>query len=178
MIYNPREDSLLLQKYVKTLSGGRSFLDLGSGSGIQAETALKAKAKSVLATDINPESIKLLKSKGIKYIKSDLFDKIKSFFDLIAFNPPYLPDDKREDPSSALATSGGHRGDEVTLRFLNQASKYLNPRGKILLITSSLTPKDKINDTLKKQKLKYKVLEERKFFMEVLEIWEISKTYN
>ena len=54
MIYEPREDSYLLQKYVKKYSKGKYFLDIGSGSGIQAKTAIKAKAKSVLATDINP----------------------------------------------------------------------------------------------------------------------------
>jgi release factor glutamine methyltransferase len=77
-------------------------LDIGSGSGIQAETALNSKAKSVLATDINPESIKLLRSKKINAINSNLFTKVKGKFDLIIFNPPYLPLDKREDKEAQL----------------------------------------------------------------------------
>ena len=55
-IYEPAEDSYLLQKYVKELAIGR-VLDMGTGSGIQAITALKnLQVRLVLAVDINPEA--------------------------------------------------------------------------------------------------------------------------
>lgn len=107
MIYPPREDSFLLEREVKKYAKGKSFLDIGTGSGIQAKAAKQAGAKSVLAADINPESLKHLKVQGINVVKSNLFSNIKRKFDLIAFNPPYLPRDKREDKESALTTTGG-----------------------------------------------------------------------
>ena len=138
MIYTPREDSFLLEKQVKLYSKDKSVIDIGSGSGIQAKAAKLAGAKSVLASDINQEAIKHLKENGIKAIKSDLFENIKGKFDLILFNPPYLPKDKREDKENELTNSGGKRGDEIILRFLKQAADHLNKNGIILLLVSSV----------------------------------------
>ena len=51
-IYEPREDSILLEKYVKQYAKG-FVLDIGTSSGIQALAASKSKkVKEVLATDI------------------------------------------------------------------------------------------------------------------------------
>ena len=56
-IYEPREDSFLLEKYVvKYTKPGYIVLDMGTGSGIQADAASK-KAKKVIAADINPGAI-------------------------------------------------------------------------------------------------------------------------
>lgn len=49
MIYEPEEDSYLLEKYVKKLAKGK-VLDLGTGSGIQALAAKKT-CKEVKAAD-------------------------------------------------------------------------------------------------------------------------------
>ena len=59
--YEPREDSYLLQKFVKKHAIG-IVLDLGTGLGIQAITASKnKKVKKVLAADINREVLKTAK---------------------------------------------------------------------------------------------------------------------
>ena len=99
MIYSPSDDSCLLEEQVKKYSKGKKFLDMGSGSGIQASAAKGAEASLILAVDINKEAIEILKSKGIPAVQSDLFLNIskENKFDIIAFNPPYLPKDKRED---------------------------------------------------------------------------------
>ena len=66
MIYEPVEDSFLLNKYVDKLAFGR-VLDVGTGSSIQAISAAKKKnVKSVLAVDINEEAVAQLKKKNIK----------------------------------------------------------------------------------------------------------------
>ena len=178
LIYNPREDSYLLQKQVKKYAKDESVLDIGSGSGIQAKTAIKAKAKSVLATDINQEAVLHLKSKGINAIKSNLFSNIKKNkkFDLIVFNPPYLPEEKREDKETYLFTTGGKRGDELIIKFLKQAKSHLNKNGIILIVLSSLTPKNKILSLMEKQDMNYKVLSSQSFFFETLEVWEIQNS--
>ena len=174
MIYPPREDSFLLEREVKKCAKGKSFLDLGTGSGIQAKAAKAAKAESILCADINEEALKELKAQGFSTIKSNLFSNIKERFDLIAFNPPYLPEDKREDEESALTTTGGKSGGELIALFLKDVKKHLNKNGIVLLVISSLTPKEKISKVLEKNSLNYKVIFSQKFFFETLEVWKIE----
>ena len=109
-----------------------------------------------------------------KFIHSNLFSKVKSKFDLILFNPPYLPEDKREDKESALATTGGKKGDEIILKFLKQSKSYLNKNGTILLLVSSLTPLEEIESLLTKQKMKFEFISSKKIFFETLSIMKIT----
>jgi len=176
MIYTPREDSFLLKKYVLFYAQGKRVLDVGTGSGIQALAAKDSGALKVLALDIDEEAVKKVNALGIECIKSDLFEKIKERFDLIVFNPPYLPKNKIEDLESARITSGGLKGDEIIIRFLKQSKKHLGENGKILIVLSSLTPRKRILELLKKQKWNYKILETQNYFMESLEVWEIERS--
>src|SRR3989338_7078460 len=103
-IYEPREDSALLEKYVRQHAKGL-VLDMGTGSGIQAITAShNNKVKSVIALDVQEEVIEHCKksiiNKKIKFFVSDLFEifeknsRLKSKkFDTIILNHPYLPED-------------------------------------------------------------------------------------
>ena len=104
MIYQPREDSYLIQKHVRKYAEGR-VLDMGTGSGILAkEAASSPNVREVVAVDINKKVIdklnkefseEITKSKQkIKLLKSDLFSKVDGTFNLIICNPPYLPQDK------------------------------------------------------------------------------------
>ena len=76
MIYDPEEDSFLLQKFVKKYSKGL-VLDMGTGSGIQAVTASE-NADKVIGLDISKEVIKYckknIKTKNIEFFKSNLFE--------------------------------------------------------------------------------------------------------
>jgi len=171
-IYQPAEDSYLfansLKKYLSK-NKIQSYLDMGTGSGILAETASKYIDKeNILAADINPEAVKLLKQKGFNAKKSNLFSNIKQKFDLITFNAPYLPLDPREPKSSQLATTGGKCGDEISIEFIGQAKKHLNKNGKVFLLISSLTPMKKIG------RFNYKIIARKKIFMEELLILEIN----
>lgn len=167
MIYEPAEDSFLLQKHVRKYAQGK-VLDLGAGSGIQAITALE-KTKNVLAVDVDPEAVKLLKEKGLKAKISDLFSNVKGKFDLIIFNPPYLPKDEREPEDSALTTAGGKKGSEIIEKFLRQAKKFLKKEGRILMVCSSLT--GDVEKLFKKYGYKFEKLEEEKMFFEKLYVY-------
>ncbi len=171
-IYQPAEDSYFfadfLEKYLKK-NKVDSYLDMGSGSGIFSETAMKfIDKKNILTADINPSSVKFLKQKGFNAVKTNLFEKVKTKFDLITFNAPYLPLDSREPKSSRVATTGGKFGDEISVEFLKGAKKYLCKNGKIFLLISSLTPMEKI------KKFKPKIVMRKRFFMEELLILEFS----
>ncbi len=170
MIYEPREDSLLLEKYVKRIAHGK-VLDMGTGSGIQA-LAAKKKTKDILAADINPEAVKRMQSLGINAIQSDLFSNIKETFDIIIFNPPYLPRAPDEDEESQQITTGGRQGYEVLERFLKDAKQHLNPQGVILIVYSSLT--GNVDKLAKKYKFMLTVLEEKKVFFENLIVAKLS----
>lgn len=170
MIYEPAEDSFLLQKHVKKYAYGK-VLDMGAGSGIQALTALE-KTKDVVAVDIDPSAVKLLKEKGIKAKVSDLFSNVKGKFDLIIFNPPYLPEDKREPKDSALTTAGGKRGYETIEKFLKQAKDFLKKDGKILMVCSSLT--GNVEELFKKYGYSFRKLDEEKFFFEKIYVYLLN----
>lgn len=174
-IYEPREDSELLQKYVKKLARGM-VLDMGTGSGIQAETAAKKSGiQKVIAADINPKAKKQVKNKKIRFIASDLFSKIpKTKFDTIIFNPPYLPEDPGiEDP----ALYGGKNGYEILEQFLSQAPDYLKKDGFILIIFSSLTDKKQVDRIIEKNLLEAKLLETQKLpVFEEIYCYQIKKS--
>ena len=173
MIYEPSEDSYLLAKYVDKFSKGK-VLDLGTGSGIQAETALKH-TKEVLAADISKEAVKFVKKKGIKARISDLFSNINEKFDLIIFNPPYLPKEELEDKESKKITTGGKKGYEILERFFSKVNNYLNKNGKMLIVFSSLTNKKKIDKIIRKNNFKFKLLEKEKMFFEELYCYLIER---
>ncbi len=176
MIYEPQEDSFLLLKHIKNYAKEK-VLDMGTGSGILAIEACKY-AEQVLATDIDKNSINYVKKKykeikNLKVIYSDLFGKVKGKFDLIIFNPPYLPHDEEEPLDSRRATTGGKEGYEIIEKFFIKAKKYLNKNGKILIVFSSLTNKDKVDFIIRKNKFKFKELEEEKHFFEKLFVYVV-----
>jgi release factor glutamine methyltransferase len=180
-IYKPSDDSYLfqnfLEQYLSNLQSSNpdicskiKLLDMGTGSGILSKTAIKfLAANNILAADINTEAIKNLSDEKFKTVHSNLFQTINQKFDLIIFNAPYLPRDSREPSDSQIATTGGQRGDEISLQFLKQAQSHLNPNGKILLLISSLTPINKI-----KKLWEYKIVARKKLFMEELSILEFQ----
>ena len=176
MIYQPAEDTYLIARTLARFVRGRSVLDMGAGSGFLIEAALNAGASSAMAADINPEVIEILRLKRLSAVQSDLFENISGCFDVIVCNPPYLPDDTRENPESKVALAGGKHGDEVTLRFLKQAPRHLTQGGIILLLLSSLTPKSRIIPLLKRQRLSHEVIATHKLFMERLEVWKITRS--
>lgn len=143
MTYKPGKDSMMMAEYLEDNPiEAESCLDMGTGSGILAKK-MREKAETVHAVDKDPEAVKYARERldDIKVYRSDLFSEVERKFDLIAFNPPYLPG---EDESDHSDWAGGKNGIELTERFLNNADSYLNKRGRILFLVSDRADSDQL----------------------------------
>ena len=189
-IYEPSEDSYLMSETLaaeipKLLKQNPNikFLEVGCGSGVNLETAKKSgiKLENIFGSDINIDSVYHCSNLGFNCIKSDLFEKFKGGvsvrgtlvplkFDIIVFNPPYLPLDKKEPLDSRSTTTGGKRGNEIAIKFLKEAKKFLIKDGRILIITSSLSS----NINFKLLGYKSKKIAFGKLFFEEISLWELK----
>jgi len=178
-VYCPREDSFLLAECVqKEKLAGKSFLDLGCGTGIQGIAALEKGAK-VLFADKNKEAAKAAQenAKNAGYIdfttrQSDLFEKIGEKFDFIAFNPPYVQQGEDEKPDERL--TGGKSGRKLIELFLKETKGHLGKEGKILLLCSSQDNFGKVEALMKKRGLEFRIAAKKNIFFEELRVYSAS----
>lgn len=171
MVYEPREDSFLLEEAVGKYASGR-VLDMGTGTGIQARAA-KSKGLRVVACDIDPNALAVAKerSNGITFINSHLFSSISGEFETIIFNPPYLPDAEPPD----IALDGGPTGMELLDQFLKQAKEYLSDGGQILFVQSSITGIGKTKQMLMELGYNWEIVSSKKVFFEELVVFRAWK---
>jgi release factor glutamine methyltransferase len=181
-VYSPSDDSFLLADSVEIGEVGK-VLDLGTGTGFLGILAAKW-AKWVLATDFNEAALRLAVKNAsengisnIEFRKSDLFSEVSEKFDLIIFNPPYLPTEKGE-PRDDLSKSwdGGLDGRETIDRFLEEVKEYLEPGGQVLMIGSSLSGYPKTMLELEKKGFSVTLMGVKKLDFEELVL--ISAIYN
>jgi len=144
-VYEPAEDSLLLAENLD-VKPGSTVLDVGCGSGFLGLVAART-AGTVISVDINSRAVectgqnaRLNSATNLEARKSDLFSNVTETFDLIIFNPPYLPTEEGEPSDEmSLAWDGGRSGREVIDRFLAGVSGHLNPGGRVVTLGSSLS---------------------------------------
>lgn len=174
MVYEPREDSWLLLESVKGRKAG-SALDMGTGTGIIANELSKS-CKQVVAVDIDPEAIAVAKkssnSKNVQFFVSDLFESVTGSFDLIVFNPPYLPPEPAPEAFKGSKTSEWAGGRPLIMKFLRQALTHLSPQARIILLLSSLTGLEP--EELEALGFRVEKKGEHKFFYERLGVYELS----
>ncbi len=202
-VYSPSDDTFLIVDYLKKKITNSSFddysikdvkyiLDMGTGTGIIAiflqifASQLSNFNPKIYASDILKDAIicaknneKMNNFKGkIHFIHSDLFKffpkKLKHKFNVIIFNPPYLPalEIKNDKPSTDIDYSwnGGKEGYETLLDFFNQVVPFLNPdRNAICLlyfITSSRVIRDNIIKLLLKLGFQTDIIAKKHIFFE------------
>jgi len=128
----------LLLKYIDQFPlKGKTFLELGAGSGLIAIHAGK-KAAVTTASDINPVAIDYLRKNclrnntKLRTLQSDLFDDIPlTKFDIIAINPPYY----KKQPNSLLdhAWYCGGNG-EYFFKLFRQLPAYVHENSQVIMV--------------------------------------------
>jgi release factor glutamine methyltransferase len=150
----PRPDTEILVE--ETLSICRKIdypemkiIDIGTGSGAIAIALAKEMPQAqVVATDISVAVLRVARKNAlnlglenqIAFRRSDLFDSVDDFFDIIVCNPPYISAGEYEklpagvkafEPREALLA--GESGTEFYEKLVYQAGTYFKKNGWLLL---------------------------------------------
>jgi len=172
-VYAPSDDTYLL---LESLSVPRNakFLDMGSGTGIVGIYAALHGASFVISIDVNTKASLITQCNAylngvpniVNSVNASLFETLrkKLRFDIIAFNPPYLP--VKDKGLLERAWSGGKSGRKIIDRFLNNVSNYLKDNGTLFLVQSSLSNPDKTMKFLRGQGFKTEIVRSKRFFFE------------
>ena len=139
------------------------------------------------ACDISEDAIQTAKKNAIAnqiwdniaYLKGNLFDpliishlrKNSRKFDVILFNPPYLPTDKkiiRDDNRTEMdyTWEGGIEGDELTLKFIKIIPEIAKKGAEFLFISSSQVNQDRILNWLKENNISVMYIKKKHIFFE------------
>lgn len=138
--YAPNEDSFLMLEVLSKFDlRGSKVLDLGTGSGILGLYCAKRGAH-LTVTDIHSTILDGVSSAAkklgveLKMIKSDMFLAVEGKYNLVLFNPPYLPSIGFNDNT----TDGGHQGRRFINKFFEGLEVHLERGGSALILVSSL----------------------------------------
>lgn len=151
LIPRPETEEMVMM-VVGAAEEGNSILDLCTGSGAIAIAAFKELEKyhrevKMTATDISADALEVAKenakrndARDIKFVQSDLFDKVRGKFDIIVTNPPYIPTATIEtlqrevrDHEPRLALDGGKDGLDFYRRIAEDAPKRLTRGGMLIM---------------------------------------------
>jgi ribosomal protein L3 glutamine methyltransferase len=142
-----------LAPYVGPADEVATALDLGTGSGCLAILLAHAYPNAdVDAADISTDALTVAQRNVADYgladrinlIRSDMFSNLPGkSYDLIISNPPYvtqvsmadLPPEYRHEP--ALALAGGEDGLNAVRAILDDAPRFLNPGGTLVVEVGS-----------------------------------------
>jgi release factor glutamine methyltransferase len=172
-VYAPSDDSFLMIEALAPLQlSHKRVLDMGTGSGILG-LYCALQGADVTASDIDDCAIKEAKRAAetlgvpLKISVSDLFSNVPGRFDLILFNPPYLPSRVCEDRT----IDGGPGGTMLTDRFLHALPAHFEGSGEALLMTSNLNDPSSLR--LRHRSLEFLTVARRSLFFEELQVLRV-----
>jgi len=186
-VYDPAEDTFLLLEALN-VKPNDCVLEIGIGCGIISLECARLGAQ-VVGVEVNPFAVKLagknfqrnksLLNGGVDFRVGDLFSSVKpdERFDVIIFNPPYLPTKEHEKVGGwfDVAVNGGVDGFKVVRRFLSEVKKYLLKEGNVFFVFSSLANEKLLVSILSELKMSSNVVLSRSFNDETLKVYNLTK---
>jgi len=150
-------------------------LDMGTGTGIGAITAA-GQANRVVAVDVNPEAVRCARINAllnqvddrVEVVEGDLFAPLGGRrFDVVLFNPPYLPGEPRTLLDRALYAT------DVVERFAAGLKDHLRPGGYALLLLSSDADENGLLQSFGRRGFNADVVAARDLYSEVATIYRL-----
>ncbi len=183
-VYIPAEDTYMIIDNLN-IKPGSNILDLGSGTGILSVYAYKF-AKRLVSIDLSPYAVEntywnlkqndMLRKSCIIQANYTYKLPIKHNFEIILFNPPYLP--KSQEDTTDLWLRRTWSSDEginaIYNTIKNNIDLFTNKTELYLLISTHTGPKHILN-FLKKYKLSVEIIDEQSFFFEKLILLKARK---
>jgi len=181
-MYSPREDTFLMNKALHFYNSefglrGKKVLEVGCGNCYNSLFCAK-KGAQVFALDVDPKALEVSKreaqKKGLKmtFITSNMFSSLQEKdFDLIFFNPPYLPSDEIKD----ITVDGLDKGRHFIDIFLKGFKKFLKPRGVVLLLHADYNDLEATEHKLTKAGFGCEIIGQDSFFFERLYVLQITR---
>lgn len=167
--YLASEDSALLRKALRECSG-RNCLEIGAGNGGNL-VELTERFDLVVGTDVVRPAMSDWKEEGANYVLADGASCLRPFaFDLVAFNPPYIAADVRED----LAVEGGRRLD-VPKKFLGEALRAVKERGRVLFLLNDEADTQEFRELCERNGFRLELKESERIFFEELAVYEATR---
>lgn len=141
------ETEILVEAALQRGVGKRSVLDVGAGSGcISITIDLEASHLEVFAVDRSLEALAVSRrnqrelQSNVRFFASDLLTSVRSRFDIIVSNPPYIPlgdidalQREVRDHEPRLALESGEEGLDAIASLLDDAPRCLSEGGVLLL---------------------------------------------
>lgn len=135
-----------MKEIIKRFGDRKKVLEIGTGSGAMAIVLAKETNADITATDISTKALEmakknaLLNNVNIKFIESNLYEKVDEKFDLIISNPPqqkteFIEELEKEGKmiTPRVASDGGEDGFLLYNAIKDNAKKFLNPNGVLVL---------------------------------------------
>lgn len=178
-VYDPHDDTELLMEAIVTTKG-ENALDLGCGAGLVG-IRMRQLGANVLCVDLNRSALELARENAkrngvdIQVARTNLTQGLRlSRFDVVAFNPPYLPTTPEERLSKPLnyAFDGGDDGLGPTRRFLDLCQSDMP--GRIFVLGSNLQTNGGVTKLAQDRGLRVRVARTKNLSWEMLTVYDLS----
>lgn len=191
-VYEPSEDTFLfldaLELEVNFLKSLNPILsvEIGSGSGVLSSALAEILENVTFATDINIDACRAtvqtskLNHQQVETCTMDLLNQFRSnLFDIILFNPPYVPTIESEISNSGFginrAWAGGLDGRKVTDRLLNKLQELLSDTGVLYLLLLKQNNVNDVKELMDRKGFQFQLILERKIVGEHLYVVKFYK---
>lgn len=146
----PRQDTeVLVEEALRVLRPEMRILDMCTGSGCILLSLLKGREVTGTAVDLSPAALAVAEENRkrlgiaedqVKFLHSDLFEKVEGCYDMIVTNPPYIPtevcqelDPEVRDHEPMMALDGREDGLYFERKIAEDARAYLKKDAMIFM---------------------------------------------